>query len=70
MTFTLTGNKTFNISATEVAFDRENHTIWFGRTINSTVVGIKMACTDEQFIDRLEKTRQLKDTDFAWMASL
>jgi len=70
MTLTIPADKKFNVSATTVAWDRANNSIYFGRQINSTVEHMTMACTEEQFVAKLEKTRRLSDSDFTWMASL
>ncbi len=68
MTLILPKDTKFNVSATTVAWDRANNSIYFGRQINSTVEHLTLPCTDSQFIDKLEKTRKLSDSDFTWLA--
>lgn len=70
MTLTLPKDKKFSVSATTVAWDRANDSIYFGRMINSNVEHVTMPCKEDQFIERLERQRRLSDEDFTWLCKL
>lgn len=68
MNIILPENEKFYISKTNVTWYKKEGQIFFSRAINGTLKSIQLPCVDAtQFVERLEQTSKMKDSDFAWL---